>query len=603
MITRLKDDPVLYITNLYETLKRWREPFEKRWKRFYKLYRGYRDPTDFPFKSNIFVPFTFSIIESVVPKMLGTLFNVRPVISVTPRHGASVELARLLERLLDYQLEDERLEFFNKILEFFKETAIYGTAFAKIVPKFEDDEESSFSYIDIEPIDIFHVFPDYRAKSVRRMKYLIQLSYMDFDELEEMERKGFYKNVKDVEHRVESMASVDSYKRKRLSDVGILDEYGFDPNRRIVEVLEYWDREKIYTIGARHVVLKEENNPFNGLIPFIMSRYCPVQHELYGIGIPEMAESLQEELNTVRNQRMDNVNIIINRMFIANKYADIDFDQLVSYPGNVILTNDINAIKPLDTNDVTKSAYLEEETIKRDIENATGEWGYSRGETPARRETATGIVRLQQATNIRFDTVIKIIEFTVLRNIAKTALWLDREFMPPEEFARIVGPEEFAKYGGQAFYELPITDVLKMYHFMPMGSSTTAIKEIRIQQIMQAFQLFNNDPLIDQMELRKMVLDVLDIKNVDKLLIDPQKLMMAQQAQQMQGQMPPQGAEGEGGEEAGVSLPGMAGVPPPPQPPEPGIRPVPAERQMAELARVVGGGLIKGGPATPQNVG
>jgi hypothetical protein len=101
-----------------------------------------------------------------------------------------------------------------------------------------------------------------------------------------------------------------------------------------------------------------------------MARYIPVQHELYGIGIPEVSESLQEELNAVRNQRMDNVNLIINRMFIANKYADIDFDQLVSYPGNIILTNDVTAVQPLDTRDITKSAYMEEEIIKRDIDNA-----------------------------------------------------------------------------------------------------------------------------------------------------------------------------------------------------------------------------------------
>lgn len=592
--SKLQEDPVLYITNLYQALKQWRDPFEKRWKRFYKLYRSYRDPAKQPFKSNIFVPYVFSIVESVVPKMLGTIFNVRPVIAVSPRKGTTVDISKLLERLLEFQLDDEQLEFFNKVLEFFKETAIYGTSFAKIIPRFLDDELTSFDYIDMEPIDIFHVFPDYRAKSIRRMKYIVQLSYMDYDELEDMQSKGFYKNVKDLLMKLESNATVDTYKRKRLTDIGILDEYGYDSERKVVEVLEYWDRDKIYTIGGRSVILKEEDNPFNGLLPFIMARYCPVQQELYGMGIPEIAESLQEELNTVRNQRMDNVNIIINRMFVANKYADIDFDQMISYPGNIILTNDVNAIVPLETPDVTKSAYLEEETIKRDIDNATGEWGYSRGETPQRRETATGIVRLQQAANVRFDTVVKMLEFTVLRNIARMFLYLDRQFLSPEDFIRVVGEEDYMKYGGQVFYDMPIEDILKMYHFQPMGSSTTAIKEVRVQQVMQAFQLFNKDPTIDQIELRKMVFDVLDIKNGDKLIIE-------------QPMMPPPGTEGEGGTPTGAgeeAQPQGAGpeVPSPPEPPEPGENAQPAERQLAEMARVAGGGLIRGGPATPLNV-
>jgi len=489
---------------------------------------------------------------------------------------------------LEYQLDEEQLEFFTKILEFFKECVIYGTSFAKIVPKFNDDDLASFNYIDIQPIDLFHIFPDFRATSIRNMKYVIQLSYMDYEELEQMQRAGFYKNVSDLLDKLETMGTVDEYKRNRLTNIGILDEYGWDTKRKVVEVLEYWDRDKIYTIGGRNTILKEEDNPLGGLLPFIMARYVPVQHELYGIGIPEIAETLQEELNTVRNQRMDNVNLIINRMFIANKYADIDFDQLVSYPGNVILTNDVNAIQPLDTRDITKSAYMEEEIIKRDIDNATGEWEYSRGATPPRRETATGIVRLQQASTIRFDTVVKMLEFTVIRNIAKMFLWLDYHFLPPEDFERIVGSEEYVKYGGQAFYDQDITDMIKHHHFQPMGSSTTAIKEVRVQQIMQAYQMFNQDPMINQMELRKMVLDVLDIKNEEKLL---QALPMVPPG--MEGMMPPPGASpGQGG-----------GAPQAPKPPQPGQKALPAERQMAEMARVAGGGLLPSGPAAPQQAG
>ena len=591
---KIADDPVTYITNLYDAVKRWRDPYEKRWKRFYKLYRSYRDPSQYPFKANVFVPYIFSIVESVVPKMLGTIFNTRPILSVIPRKGASEGVSKLLERLLDYQLDEDQLEFFNKILEFFKETAVYGTAFMKILPRFHNDELVSFNYIDVEPIDLFHIFPDYRATSVGDMRYIIQLSYLDFDELKDMQDQGFYKNVTPLLEKLEAMTNVDEYKRKRLSDIGILDEYGFDASRRVVEVLEYWDRDNIYIIGGRQEVLKKEKNPFGRLLPFIMARYIPIQHELYGVGIPEVSESLQEELNTVRNQRMDNVNLIINRMFVVNKYADVDFDSLVSFPGNVILSNDVEAIKPLDTRDITKSAYEEEDIIKRDIDNATGEWEYSRGATPPRRETATGIVRLQQASNIRFDTIVKMLEFSVLRNIAKMFIWLDYQFMDPADFKGIVGEEEYKKYEGDMFYKSTPTEVFRNFMFQPMGSSTTAIKEVRVNQIMQAYEMFNKDPFINQIELRKMVMDVLDLKNESKLLIeDP--VQYAQLLMQMTGQVPggPQGQPptGEGG--GGPSPPNG------PSPPKPGEMPQTGERQLAEMNRVAGGGLIKKGPAAP----
>ena len=593
MARSIDTQPAEYISELFETVKRWRAPYEDRWKTFYKIYRNYRDKTAYPFKSNIFVPYIFSIVESVVPKMLGTIFNTRPIISVQARQGSNENLAKILERLLEYQLDEEQLEFFTKILEFFKECAIYGTSFLKVIPRFNDDDMASFNYIDVEPIDLFNIFPDFRAKSVRRMKYIMQLSYMDFDELEKLERQGFYKNVQKVKDYVESNINVDAAKRERLTNVGILDEYGYDSERKIIECIEYWDENKIYVIGARKIVLKEDDNPFKGLLPFIMARYIPVQHELYGIGIPEIGQDLQEELNTVRNQRMDNVNLIINRIWVANKYADIDFDQLVSYPGNVITTNDVNAIQPLDTRDVTKSAYMEEEIIKKDIDNAVGEYEYSRGALPQRKETATGIVRLQQAASVRFDTVVKMLEFTVIRHIAKMFLWLDYQFLDRTDLQAILGEEDYNLLGAEDFYNQDPDTMLKQYNFQPMGSSTTAIKEVRIQQIMQAYKLFVQDPGINQTELKKMVLDVLDIKNANKLLVPIQMQAPPQPAPPGAGGGP--GAQGPQGE-APAGPPGQQS-PAPPMPPEPGNAPVDPVDALAQLARVAGGGLIKGAGA------
>lgn len=596
MAVTLQSDPVTYISELFEATKRWRQPYEDRWKKFYKIYRSFRDQTLYPFKSSLFVPYTFSIVESVVPKMLGMIFNTRPIISVQARQGASMDLATVMERLLEYQLDDERLEFFSKNLEFFKECAVYGTSFLKVIPKFLDDDLVSFNYIDAEPIDLFNVFPDYRAKSIRRMKYIIQLSYMDLEELKTLESQGFYKNVGEVENYIESMINVDLYKKGRLTDIGIMDEYGFQADRKIIEVLEYWDRDKIYTIGAKKVILKEEDNPFDGLLPFVMARYVPVQHELYGIGIPEIANDLQEELNTVRNQRMDNVNLIINRMFIANKYADINLDQLVSYPGNVILTNDINAIQALDTRDITKSAYMEEEIIKHDLDNATGEFMYMRGAPPERRETATGIVRLQQAATARFDTIVKLLEFTVIRHLAKMFLWLDYQFLPKEELQKILGEEDYQKLNAEAFYGQPVDVMLKQYNFQPMGSSTTAIKEVRIQQTMQAYKLFQNDPMINQVELKKMVLDVLEIKNQSKLLVPPPTTPTAAG---QEGMIP-----GQGQAPGGQAGPAQGGPQPPevPQSSEPGEAAILPEQQAAEMARIAGGGMVKTGNQTYRNM-
>jgi hypothetical protein len=194
-----------------------------------------------------------------------------------------------------------------------------------------------------------------------------------------------------------------------------------------------------------------------------------------------------------------------------------------------------------------------------------------------------------------------MLEFTVLRNIAKMFIWLDYHFLEPKDFASIVGEEEFKKYGGPDFYAQKPVDVFRQFHFQPMGSSTTAIKEVRIQQVQQAYQLFNQDPFINQIELRKMVMDVMELRNESKLLIeDPVKY--AQLLMQQTGQVPPGGPGGPpgGGGPQGqppAGGPGEGGLAPQkgPSPPQPGGKALTPEAQISEMMRVAGGGLVRGG--------
>lgn len=533
----------------------FRESHKEKWESYYKLYRSYRQKSLYPLKSNIFVPYTFALVEQVVPKMLGAVFNTKPIVSVGVREGGDQDLAIILERMLDYLFDQEKLELYFRLQDFFKEAAIYGTSFAMIRPRFGEEKAEPFEYLDVDPIDLFNVFPDPRGLSLSRMKYLIIRSYVDYEDLEKKAELGIYKttDVKQLKDKLASIKDIDEAKKKRLTSIGVLEEYAVDPDRKIIEILEYYDRDEIIVVGAREVLLKRVDNPY-GILPFVMCKYTNAPHEIYGIGIPEMIASLQEELNTTRNQRMDNVNLVINRMWKASTIADIDYDNLISYPGNVIKCGDPNGLVPLETPDVTKSAYEEESIIKGDIELATSEYAPARGESTQPRQTATGIIRLQQAANARFDAVIKGIEFGTVRRLAKLFVWMSYIFLPETRLVQIVGLEDFVRLRGNRFKKMNPNDMLKCYDFIPMGSSTTAVKELRVQQIMQAYQMFNGDPYMNQEELRKMVLNALDIKNIADLLKTESVVQQEMQAAMTMGSPGEQGAPPPGG-----VPPGMAG--------------------------------------------
>ena len=75
-----------------------------------------------------------------------------------------------------------------------------------------------------------------------------------------------------------------------------------------------------------NLILLVEEKPFIKIVDTIDP------HNFYGIGEIEPIEHLQHELNTIRNMRMDNINLIINRMWTVKNSADISSENYFTLP-------------------------------------------------------------------------------------------------------------------------------------------------------------------------------------------------------------------------------------------------------------------------------
>ena len=181
----------------------------------------------------------------------------------------------------------------------------------------------------------------------------------------------------------------------------------------------------------------------------------------------------------------------------------------------------------------------------------------------------------------RFDTILKLTEFTAIRALGQKGIQIVHEYMDAQQFARIVNPTTPEEEGAiEQFFSLEQDELMKQIDIVPVGSSITSQREVRTQQIMQAQQLLmqmqqlgqTNDPpfKVNLMEVAKMSLDDLDIKNVTDLI---------QELPPAPPQAPPQQ---QGMEQAGLE----GGGPPPPQ----GLPPQgPPSPEMLTGAQVAGG--------------
>jgi hypothetical protein len=77
----------------------WREPFKQKWDRYYKLYRSYLEKKNYPWQSNIFVPYAFSTVETIVPRLVST----KPQVDAMPREKQDQVYAELQSAIIDYE--------------------------------------------------------------------------------------------------------------------------------------------------------------------------------------------------------------------------------------------------------------------------------------------------------------------------------------------------------------------------------------------------------------------------------------------------------------------------------------------------------------------
>jgi hypothetical protein len=264
-----------------------------------------------------------------------------------------------------------------------------------------------------------------------------------------------------------------------------------------VQILSFWGkydldndgiREEVQIVlGNRKVLLKAGPNPFDHQRrPVIRCVLFPVPLEWYGLGLIEPILSLIAELNTLRRQRLDNVNIAINRMWKVLSYSDIDLDTLVSTPNGIILVDQMDALEPIPTADVTQSAYTEAAIVQNDIDNATAPKSIQGAPDSGKLgRTARGAQMIIGQALEKFGAASKLIEELGVKRVLKMFHQLDLQFIDNDDMLK--DPEMY----GSVFLK-PITPemIRADVDFEMKGISELTANESKINQIISFMGVF-----------------------------------------------------------------------------------------------------------------
>lgn len=447
-------------------------------------------------RANLELPLAFQQVESFVSQMTETMVGESPYIQYTGRTPDDDQPAEQITDFTQYQLETGG--FLSAWVPWIRNVGKYGNAVLKInweTDLIELESEEQIPQIGIDPQtgspfvsfitqkkteeykkhegprfynrSIFDFFVPRGASScdVQKMSWVIDRVYRNLEDLLDNplyarahDQIKYLLENNEEDHKItgDGGTALDTPKRTDLSLKN--PAKGLSKYKGQVEILEYWGeyrKEKgekaeqyiiaVAVVGEEKLLLRFEENPLSFKFkPFIMSNDYAIEGEPYGYGELHHIKGLIQESTALRNARLDVANLSLNRVWLVERQAGVNLRELYTAPNKIILTNDLNGIRPMEMGQVTVSSVNELARIDFDIQNTT-EIINPRQDVSnvgaAFGSTATGVNFLVGKSNLRLLTKARLLQEQFFKPLADILNWMNRDLVTDDMYYRLAGED------------------------------------------------------------------------------------------------------------------------------------------------------------------
>jgi len=527
----------------WEAAKDWRAGKETQWQRWYKLYRSYAERKNWPHSVSLFIPLVWSTVESFLPRLV----TQKPSIIVESRGDEKLPAAANHRQVLDYQWSALKIPMVIEQWE--KEALIYGTGIVKtgwekktMHRKFRMSTEDGRSaeaedpefvvrdapFIALVPLENF--YPEPGAPDIVNARYVCERSKKTYWEIEALAKElgwdmGAVKRLKDKHLSNADVSGQDKLKTDREGTFGTSDSRQAKNRAQIweFELVEYWeDGRYCVVVTDPEEILVNDYNPFwHGKKPYLRIVDNSLPGEFYGVGEPEVLESIATELNALHNLRLESVNRSVFQMWKVRLGSPITPNTTEFKPSGIVWVTQQDDIEPLYQHQPNMALYREEDGLRTWAQIATGANDNFQGVgSDLQQETATGASILAQAAASRVGMKFLQLSSMGLEPLGEMLISLNEQHMETEQTIKIVGPEGLLHQKlGPA--DLATNGVLLDVK-LDIGATDPINREMKLQKDMNLLQIFMqlygdpNHPAIQV--LIKRILDLGDIHIDEELL-------------------------------------------------------------------------------------
>jgi hypothetical protein len=541
-----KNDPVVdFVVKQFEWYERFHQERFEEARQIVENWKGTPPTREEDWQNQVVVPATLEAEQTITPRIFTALFPTDAPLDVKAEGQTPKADAITIKGLIQHFFRVAKVR--GKSTSVLTQNTLLGTAYAEagswltrrgwVIDPSSGERKNKIieNRPGFDPVDFFEIFPHPMKVTMDDGLPLIRQRFIDAETLKAITENPFFKFEKlsealasDVDKGLDKPGPVNLDATGKTKTYEILDYWG-PWDRKLMKVMDTGRQQEFVQKGVPHWIMiinrkvrvRLMPNPYNHQMPpFVKTMLFPdVRPSWFGVGVGKIGLPTQDRLNKLVNQRLDNVDLVLNKMgFYNGNDPQLNPKRLqTSKPGKWIkVTDTLNSVRWMDTPDVTSSSYKEEELAKADFRESVGASSSLQpsDDVADQHRTALGIQLLQGAAGMRFQPVLTKIEEDYIAQSADMFFQNSKQFMSVPEWVEIMGE------GVSQMIEVTPEQIQQKVKFLPTGISETSNKETQISQLLRFKEVTQNDPTINRSELNKRIAELFGFKDVNKIIID-----------------------------------------------------------------------------------
>lgn len=437
--------------------------------------------------SHMFRPKTRSVVRKQEAAAAVAFFSNVDSVTINPMNENSqpaTVAASLMKQIVNYRL-DVDIPWFTFLIGAYQDALVQGVAIAETYWDFEKrdgkilKDHPCFELIELEN---FRFDPGSNwLDVVNSSPYLIHIRPMFVGDVKEKMKSGEWKQLGgDVIRRACGILDTSTSQVRRNRNQANSSTIG-DYER--VEVQRHIHRHagvdyEFYTL-ADVAMLSDpkplEEEVWTGKRPYVIGNVVLEAHQQVPQSLVYIAKDLQEEANTIANQRLDNVKFALNKRWIAVRGKNVDLRSLTrNVPGGVTLVDDLEDVKEVSFPDVTASSFQEQDRINVDMDELQG--NFSAGSIMTNRklnETVGGMKLLSGNSNAMVEYNLRTFTQTFVEPLLRMLVQFEQKYESDERIMMIAAQKGklFTRYGVDKATDTMLKEELLLRVNVGMGAT------------------------------------------------------------------------------------------------------------------------------------